>query len=95
MLVLVDGNVYMYRIAIEKLYRWKESKRRKLLIIECEKQVGKTWLMKEFGSKAYADLLDRQDYLMITAFKQVCIDALKQVLLCRRHERSGTEFCSR
>lgn len=45
----------MYRIAIEKLYKWKESKRRKPLIIEGARQVGKTWLMKEFGSKAYKD----------------------------------------
>ena len=45
----------MYRTAIEKLYRWKESKRRKPLIIEGARQVGKTWLMKEFGNKAYAD----------------------------------------
>lgn len=45
----------MYRIAIEKLYKWKESRRRKPLIIEGARQVGKTWLMKEFGSKAYAD----------------------------------------
>lgn len=43
----------MYRIAIEKLYKWKESKRRKPLIIEGARQVGKTWLMKEFGEKAY------------------------------------------
>lgn len=45
----------MYRVAIEKLYKWKESKRRKPLIIEGARQVGKTWLMKEFGRKAYAD----------------------------------------
>ena len=45
----------MYRIAMEKLYKWKESKRRKPLIIKGARQVGKTWLMKEFGSKAYAD----------------------------------------
>lgn len=45
----------MYRIAIEKLYKWKESKHRKPLIIEGARQVGKTWLMKEFGSRAYAD----------------------------------------
>ena len=43
----------MYRIAIEKLYKWKESKRRKPLIIEGARQVGKTWLMKEFGRQAY------------------------------------------
>ena len=45
----------MYRIAIEKLYKWKNSKRCKPLIIEGARQVGKTWLMKEFGKQAYAD----------------------------------------
>ncbi|OJU16537.1 MAG: ATPase [Clostridiales bacterium 43-6] len=45
----------MYRVAIENLYKWKESKHRKPLIIEGARQVGKTWLMKEFGEKAYAD----------------------------------------
>ncbi len=44
----------MYRIAIEKLMKWKASKRRKPLIIEGARQVGKTWLMKEFGRQAYA-----------------------------------------
>lgn len=43
----------MYRIAIEKLFEWKESKYRKPLIIEGARQVGKTWLMQEFGRKAY------------------------------------------
>lgn len=47
----------MYRIAIEKLYKWKESRRRKPLIIEGARQVGKTWLMKEFGEKAYQDTI--------------------------------------
>lgn len=45
----------MYRIAIEKLLKWKESKRRKPLIIEGARQVGKTWLMKEFGRLYYTD----------------------------------------
>ena len=45
----------MYRAAIEDLYKWKAGKRRKPLIIEGARQVGKTWLMKEFGSRAYAD----------------------------------------
>lgn len=45
----------MYRTAMEKLYQWKESKCRRPLIIKGARQVGKTWLMKEFGSKAYAD----------------------------------------
>ena len=45
----------MYRVAMEKLYKWKANKRRKPLIIEGARQVGKTWLMKEFGKSAYAD----------------------------------------
>ncbi|MBU5453599.1 ATP-binding protein [Pseudoflavonifractor sp. MSJ-30] len=45
----------MYRIAMEKLLNWKQGKRRKPLIIEGARQVGKTWLMKEFGRQAYAD----------------------------------------
>lgn len=47
----------MYRTAIEKLYQWKENKRRKPLIIESARQVGKTWLMKEFSSRAYSDTI--------------------------------------
>lgn len=47
----------MYRIAIEKLYRWKESRHRKPLIIQGARQVGKTWLMKEFGRSAYRDMV--------------------------------------
>ena len=43
----------MYRLAIKKLFRWKEKPNRKPLIIEGARQVGKTWLMKEFGEKAY------------------------------------------
>ena len=49
------GGASMYRIAMEKLLKWKESKRRKPLIIEGARQVGKTWLMKEFGRLYYTD----------------------------------------
>ena len=45
----------MYRTAIEKLLKWKQNKYRKPMIIEGARQVGKTWLMKEFGQQAYAD----------------------------------------
>ena len=45
----------MQRIAMKQLMRWKKSKRRKPLIIEGARQVGKTWLMKEFGRQCYAN----------------------------------------
>lgn len=52
-----NGGAGMYRVAMEKLLAWKQSSRRKPLIIEGARQVGKTWLMKEFGRQAYADAL--------------------------------------
>lgn len=46
----------MYREAIEYLKNWKTSKNRKPLIIRGTRQVGKTWLMKTFGSDHYRQL---------------------------------------
>jgi len=43
----------MNRTAINQLVKWKESRRRKPLIIEGARQVGKTWLVKDFGGKYY------------------------------------------
>lgn len=46
----------MYRFAIDDLMQWKENRNRKPLIIEGARQVGKTWLMKEFGKQAFDDV---------------------------------------
>ena len=43
----------MIRSAMEQLQKWKSKKRRKPLIIRGARQVGKTWLMKEFGRSYY------------------------------------------
>lgn len=43
----------MLRFAMEKLHIWKEKANRKPLIIMGARQVGKTWLMKEFGRTCY------------------------------------------
>lgn len=43
----------MYRYVIEDLKKWKNKKNRKPLVIEGARQVGKTWLMKEFGRTEY------------------------------------------
>ncbi len=47
----------MYRTALEQLKKWKAKKRRKPLIIRGARQVGKTWLMKEFGKNEYASVV--------------------------------------
>lgn len=43
----------MYRKAIQSLINWKSDEERKPLVIKGARQVGKTWLMKEFGEKYY------------------------------------------
>jgi predicted AAA+ superfamily ATPase len=43
----------MYRTAIEALNKWKSKSVKKPLIIRGARQVGKTWLMKEFGKTAF------------------------------------------
>lgn len=43
----------MKREAINQLIEWKNSKRRKPLILQGARQVGKTWLMQEFGKTHY------------------------------------------
>lgn len=45
--------ISLQRIAIYDLKKWKESPERKPLIIRGARQVGKTWLMKEFGQSCY------------------------------------------
>lgn len=43
----------MQRTLIKDMMEWKSSKSRKPLVIQGARQVGKTWLMKEFGKLAY------------------------------------------
>ena len=43
----------MDRTLLQKLLKWKNSKYRKPLILKGVRQVGKTWLLKEFGRQYY------------------------------------------
>lgn len=45
--------VTLYRRAMEQLQGWKRRESRKPLVIRGARQVGKTWLMREFGATAY------------------------------------------
>ncbi|MGB4594474.1 MAG: ATP-binding protein [Anaerolineaceae bacterium] len=46
----------MFRLALEKLESWRESPKRKPLIIRGARQVGKTWIMKTFGQSHYLNV---------------------------------------
>ncbi len=43
----------MYRNTIQNLITWKTSEDRKPLVLKGARQVGKTWLMKEFSQSCY------------------------------------------
>lgn len=43
----------MERYAMEQLVQWNKRKNRKPLILKGARQVGKTWLMKEFGKRYF------------------------------------------
>jgi hypothetical protein len=45
--------IKMYRTTIEELNKWQQKQNKKPLIIRGARQVGKTWLMKEFGRTVY------------------------------------------
>jgi uncharacterized protein len=47
----------MKRILLEKLNNWKQSDNRKPLIIRGARQVGKTWLIREFGQTYYSNMV--------------------------------------
>ncbi len=47
----------MYRKIINKLKMWKDKKERLPLILKGARQVGKTWILQEFGKECFEDVL--------------------------------------
>ena len=47
----------MERTLFTKLEQWKNKKKRKPLIIQGARQVGKTWIMKEFGARFFKETI--------------------------------------
>ena len=45
--------VFLKRKAIQNLIKWKSDEERKPMVLKGARQVGKTWLMKEFGQTYY------------------------------------------
>ena len=46
----------MERLLISELEKWKAKSDRKPLILRGARQVGKTWLLKDFGKKCFKDV---------------------------------------
>ena len=56
----------MFRLALQQLIAWKERTGHQPLLIDGARQVGKTWLMKEFGRTQF----ERTVYVNFEADRQ-------------------------
>lgn len=50
----------MNRNAISELLKWKQSEERKPMVLKGTRQVGKTWIMKNFGKNYYENFVLQQ-----------------------------------
>ncbi|MFA6990376.1 MAG: AAA family ATPase, partial [Candidatus Gastranaerophilaceae bacterium] len=70
----------MKRKAIQELIQWKSKKSHKPLIIRGARQVGKTWLMKEFGKTEYKQTayinFDSNDRMLTLFSKDLNVERL-------------------
>lgn len=72
----------MYRKAIEQLKKWKTRPDRKPLILLGARQVGKTWLMNEFGTQCYDNVayINCDDEPLVKQLFQIDYD-IQRILL--------------
>ena len=75
----------MKRNAIRDLIRWKSDEERKPLVLKGARQVGKTWLMKEFGKTCY------QSYVYFNFDED---DALKSIFETNKNPQRIIELLS-
>lgn len=50
----------MERLILGELLEWKERKNRKSLVLQGCRQVGKTWILREFGKRLFSKLCVHQ-----------------------------------
>ncbi len=64
---LIEAVIIMRRNALNDLIKWKSDPERKPMVLKGARQVGKTWLMKEFGKTCYNNFVyfnfDEEDAL--------------------------------
>ena len=74
----------MERSAMDDLLKWKRSKHRNPLIIRGDRQVGKTWLMQEFGRVEYKNTayVDFENNKRMHSLSHSGLKLPKEVLSC-------------
>ena len=80
----------MKRFEINKLVEWKNQSRRKPLLLQGTRQVGKTYLLEEFGREHF----ENYHLFDFTSSKQLC-QLFKQDLDPRRIIEDLSVFCQK
>ncbi len=87
----------MERALFNKLSAWKGAKNRKPLIIQGARQVGKTWLMKAFGTKEFQQVIylnfessERLKNMFVADFN---IDRIIAVIEIESNQKIDTQNC--
>ena len=75
----------MKRNAIDDLIKWKNDEERKPMVLRGARQVGKTWLMKEFGQNHY------ESYVYFNFDEE---DALKSIFEANKNPQRIVELLS-
>lgn len=81
----------MYRDIINDLVKWKDSRRRKPLLMTGVRQCGKTYIINEFGKSSFGSMV----HLNFEESGSVCDPYEKiaeRVLHCWRNAGSGSDM---
>ena len=68
------------RKAYESLLEWKKNHNHKCLMVKGARQVGKTYLIREFGRREYESFVEI-NFIKNPLLKQIFSDDLKKILL--------------
>ena len=81
----------MERHLMKNLEAWKSSRRRKPLILNGARQVGKTWLLKEFGERNYQNVayINFDNNPEIAAMFNLDYDVTRLVDEIKKHSRNA------
>ena len=83
----------MYRLALNKLIKWKDNPRRKPLIVWGARQVGKKYLIKEmFAKDFYKDNYVYIDFAVETDIRDYCETEFNPKKITRDQIHNGLQY---
>ena len=86
----------MRRLILQQLLKWKQKENRKPLLIYGARQVGKSWIMEEFGKTQFPDFVyvnfERNDRICDLFEKTLEPSVLLQGLEIETHKKISPDM---